>query len=134
MAKVLVCGGRDFTDRALLDDMLDFFNVKGRIDCVVHGDQRGADALAKEWALKRGIDHKPYPADWKKHGKSAGPIRNELMLDDNPDIHVVIAFPTGGPGTIGMMNLARKRGIRVNDASNRDNAQYWPAQKKQIED
>jgi UDP-N-acetylmuramoylalanine-D-glutamate ligase len=52
-----------------------------------------------------------YPADWKLHGKSAGHIRNQQMLDESkPDI--VIAFP-GGRGTANMIKRAKKAGVEV---------------------
>jgi acyl-CoA synthetase (NDP forming) len=54
-----------------------------------------------------------FPANWKKHGKSAGPIRNQLMLDvGKPDL--VIAFP-GGSGTADMIRRARKAGVPVKE-------------------
>ena len=52
-----------------------------------------------------------FPAEWKKHGKAAGPIRNRKMLQDGkPDL--VLAFP-GGRGTANMVELATDAGIRV---------------------
>ena len=48
------------------------------------------------------------PADWTKHGKAAGPIRNQKMLDECPDL--VVAFP-GGKGTADMVRRAMKAGI-----------------------
>lgn len=47
----------------------------------------------------------------QKYGKSAGPIRNQTMLDDGkPDL--VLAFP-GGRGTADMVAKAEKHGIPV---------------------
>ena len=52
-----------------------------------------------------------YPADWDKHGKAAGPIRNKQMIDEGkPDL--VIAFP-GGRGTAGAVRLAKFAGVTV---------------------
>lgn len=48
---------------------------------------------------------------WKDHGKAAGPIRNQLMLDDfKPDL--VVAFP-GGKGTADMVKKAQDAGVTV---------------------
>jgi UDP-N-acetylmuramoylalanine-D-glutamate ligase len=51
-----------------------------------------------------------YPAKWDLHGKSAGPIRNQQMLDTGVDL--VIAFP-GGKGTAHMVSIAKKAGVKV---------------------
>jgi len=58
----------------------------------------------------------PYPADWKRYGYKAGPIRNKQMLvEGKPD--VVLAFPRGSlsetRGTKDMVKQARKAGVRT---------------------
>lgn len=62
---------------------------------IIHGDQKsfdkstealyGTDYFAKCWAISRKVKQTPFPANWDLHGKSAGPIRNSLMLNENPD-------------------------------------------------
>jgi hypothetical protein len=108
---VLVCGGRDFSDSAWAYEILDAFKAKKGLDVLVQGGARGADQLASEWANDRGIPQKIYPADWQKHGKGAGPIRNQQMLDAEP-IDFVVAFP-GGSGTRDMITRAKAKGIKV---------------------
>jgi len=78
---------------------------------LVTGDARGADALARSWALVYGVPHRCYVAHWEKHGKAAGPLRNQRMLDENP-VDLVIAFP-GGAGTADMVRRAEAAGIEV---------------------
>jgi predicted Rossmann-fold nucleotide-binding protein len=52
-----------------------------------------------------------FPANWPKHGKGAGFIRNQQMLNEGkPDL--MIAFP-GGKGTADMIEKAIKAGIKV---------------------
>jgi hypothetical protein len=112
--KVLVCGGRDFRDYNLLSTVLyaeDLF--RDGISQIIHGGARGADTLAKQWAREHNpeIPCRVFLADWEKHGRSAGPIRNQLMLKEGrPDL--VIAFP-GGRGTADMVARAKKAGIKV---------------------
>jgi UDP-N-acetylmuramoylalanine-D-glutamate ligase len=107
--KVLVCGGRGYDDRARLYRLLDFNREK--ITCIVHGGASGADALAHWWANEREVPVEVYEADWKKHGRSAGPKRNIQMLQTaKPDL--VVAFP-GGPGTAHMVKIARAAKVRV---------------------
>jgi hypothetical protein len=41
----------------------------------------GADGLGERLAEEMGWPVKPFPANWKKHGRSAGPIRNRQMAE-----------------------------------------------------
>lgn len=108
--KVLVCGGRDFTNAEFLNKTLDGLHAIYHFTELIHGAARGADTLAGSWAWTNGIIPRPFPADWAL-GKGAGPIRNQVMLDDKPDL--VVAFPTGGPGTQDMINRAKKAEVKV---------------------
>lgn len=109
--RILVCGGRDYTDKEAVFRALDAVHAKLGITCIIHGDARGADRIGKEWALSRRINHEPYPADWNNNGKRAGPIRNQQMLDEgNPD--GVVEFP-GGTGTADMCRRAEAAGLKV---------------------
>lgn len=112
--RVLVCGGRDFADAAAIDRALNGLAKSAVIDCIIEGNARGADRLAGFWARKRGIPNLKFNADWIAHGKAAGPIRNQRMLDEGrPDL--VIAFP-GGRGTADMVRRAREAGVEVVEA------------------
>lgn len=105
--KVLVCGGRDFDNlRKVFDTMSSFVAEHGMITEVIHGDAKGADFLARVWAIYCGVKETRFPADWDTHGHAAGGIRNQQMLDDNPV--AVIAFP-GGRGTSDMIGKARRK-------------------------
>lgn len=79
--KTIIAGSRDITDPAMLDAALCAWGWRAEITAVVCGEARGVDALGKAWALDHGIPVLSYPADWKTHGKAAGPIRNEAMAD-----------------------------------------------------
>lgn len=109
--RLLVCGGRNFSDTALLRSCMNAA-VVGETDVVViHGDARGADKLAGAIAESAGITVLVFPADWNKHGRSAGPKRNQQMLDEGkPDL--VLAMP-GGVGTADMIRRAKTVGIKV---------------------
>lgn len=113
--KVLVCGGRDYSDYGVMDDVLRAFASKHEISWIIHGGARGADYLAACWAKNNNVGEMRFPADWTAHGRAAGPIRNQQMLDvAKPDI--VIAFP-GGHGTADMVARAKKAGVKVVDGS-----------------
>ena len=104
----LICGGRDFSDQALFDQVMsDIIGMYGMPRKVVHGDALGADQMAAAWANRHAIEVCAVPADWQAHGRAAGPIRNEEMLTKQRPRRV-IAFP-GGRGTADMVERARKR-------------------------
>jgi len=105
--RVLVCGGRDYDDRARVFAELDALQP---IRMVIHGNARGADTLAGIWCRHRSVQEVACPAQWSKFGKRAGPMRNEAMLGHSPDL--VLAFP-GGTGTADMVRRARRAGVRV---------------------
>ena len=110
---LLVCGGRDYTDRDRVFAELDAVIARGRIafDTVRHGAQRGADTLAGEWAKSRGYINDPWQAEWRRLGKAAGPIRNAAMIRDGAVVGCV-AFP-GRIGTPDMIKKCVQAGIPV---------------------
>lgn len=127
--RVLVCGGRDYNDydkvRKVLYDIADEFALWSTPDEygnalpygleVIHGGAKGADDLADQWAVVNWCKIHEFKADWDKHGKAAGYIRNKQMLEEGqPDL--VIAFP-GGKGTAMMKDIARKAGVEVREYS-----------------
>lgn len=106
--RVLVCGSRDWTDAALIEAALRQLPASTTI---VHGAARGADSLAGSIARRLGFTVEAHPADWAKHGKVAGPIRNAAMLATGIDR--VLAFHLGGRGTQDMIDRARRAGVPV---------------------
>ncbi|HBS80990.1 MAG: hypothetical protein CMK99_13700 [Pseudomonas sp.] len=108
--RIIVCGGRDYADRAFVFQVLDKIHTLRSICEIIQGDAPGADSLAKEWAKAHGIKHTDCPADWKSLGRRAGPIRNRYMLTLKPD--GVVAFP-GGRGTLDMISAAQEAGVPV---------------------
>lgn len=111
--KVLVCGGRDYNDFDAVNEALTYHAFEA--DWIIHGGARGADSLAGEWAALVGIATDVFVADWKTHGRAAGPVRNQRMLEEGkPDL--VIAFP-GGRGTADMVRRAKSAGVKVIEIS-----------------
>lgn len=110
MRTIIVCGGRNYTNWKLVYDTLDRLNSEDAIAEIKHGCANGADRIADDWALSRLIARTHYPAEWEFHGKAAGPLRNQKMLDDGADL--VVAFP-GGRGTEDMVSRAVRAKIPV---------------------
>lgn len=107
-----MCGGREFSDMAYLTDRMDFARVWFAQDyCVIQGEARGADTLARAWAELRGVCCIGVRANWERYNGRAGGIRNAWMRDFCLP-QLVIAFP-GGTGTADMIKLAEKAKIDV---------------------
>ena len=112
MFRVIIAGGRDFTDASLLFDKMDFFlqNVKEDI-AIVCGMAKGTDQLGLQYAVQRGYKVHKYPADWDKYGKSAGYKRN-CQMAKNAD--ALVAFWDGqSKGTKHMIEYATQCGLKV---------------------
>ncbi|WP_346666206.1 SLOG family protein [uncultured Mailhella sp.] len=74
--KLAVVGSRNFSDYAWMEHcLLRRFSVE-EIDAVISGGAKGADSLAARFAGAHGLPLFVVPADWKTHGKKAGPLRN----------------------------------------------------------
>ena len=113
MIKVIVAGGRGFTDReGLLKAFHDFMEpYKNEQIVIVSGGARGADAIG-EWIGKEyGITTVIMRAQWDKFGKSAGYRRNEQMAQYAT--HLLAAWDGASKGTKHMIDIATKAGLTV---------------------
>ena len=110
MKRVLVCGGRNYADQGRVEQVLAEFEPSETM--LINGGASGADDLAFKYAKsRRWREIETYFADWERHGRAAGMIRNrEMLMKGAPDI--VIAFP-GGKGTAGMVEIARAAKVTV---------------------
>lgn len=113
--RVLVTGGRDYADRQAVFHELDALQSKHGYLVVIQGGANGADSFARMWCCQKKqcdmVMMINVPADWRTHGKAAGPIRNQAMLDEcRPNL--VLAFP-GGRGTADMVRRAEAAGVPV---------------------
>jgi hypothetical protein len=110
--RVIIAGSRSFNDYQLLESSCDM--ILQSIDKIeiVSGTANGADKLGESYATKHGYEIKRFPAEWDKHGKSAGYIRNEEMAKYADQL---IAFWDGkSKGTMHMINLAKKYNLDIN--------------------
>ena len=86
---LLIFGTRFFADYALLCERCDFYTKNHpKIEVITgcpdkkdrgHFWRPGADGLGERWALERNHGYRNFPADWKRWGNPAGPIRNREM-------------------------------------------------------
>lgn len=111
MMIIAVTGGRDWRDPAFVSRHLHSFREKHGIAEMHEGGADGWDSWCRQWARAHGIQVITYWANWEKHGKASGPIRNKLILDRaKPDW--LIAGP-GGKGTANMISQAEARNIPI---------------------
>jgi len=116
--RVIVCGGRD---EDLYDDAVMRALIRGlgyhlgpRLT-IIHGAARGADVQIGGFASGIGLKVEEFPAGWEKHGRAAGFIRNQAMLESGADL--VIAFKDNfnwkldRGGTEDMVRRAKAAGV-----------------------
>lgn len=83
----------------------------GFISAVVSGTAKGADEFGELWAMHNQIEVHRFPADWKKFGRRAGPMRNKVMSENAEGL--IAVWNGQSRGTHSMINLANKRGLRI---------------------
>jgi hypothetical protein len=102
--KVIIAGSRTFDCYEALDYIVKHSNFE--ITEVVSGTAPGADQLGEKWAMANDIPIKKFPANWNKHGKSAGFIRNAEMAKYADAAIIVIINKS--KGSTHMKNLMEK--------------------------
>ena len=111
--RVIIAGCRDFNDYELLKEKCDYFlqDEKKEDVVIISGHASGADALGERYAQERGFQLETFPADWKAHGRAAGPIRNARMASA---ANALIAFWDGkSRGTKNMIEIAKNHNLKV---------------------
>lgn len=115
--RTIIAGSRDITDYNRLNELLNLTQDTWRereipITEVVCGCALGVDTLGERWAHEHGIPVKRFPADWKKYGRAAGPIRNKQMADYAV---ALIAFKRDkvSKGTDNMIKQAQAKGLMI---------------------
>lgn len=117
--KVLVTGSRDYGRSDYIYSMfsklkqgINFPSGNIRLDndtTIIHGGCRGVDNVADYVAKHMKYKVKVFSAEWDIHGRSAGPIRNKHMLQEEPDI--ILAFHPrlmDSKGTKNMVQMSLK--------------------------
>lgn len=101
--KVIIAGSRHmpFSMYPLIQQAVDKsgFNITE----VVCGMARGADMFGAKWAYENKIPVKKFPADWDKHRKAAGYIRNAEMAQ-YADAAIIFIWD----GSSGSVDMDRK--------------------------
>ena len=106
---VIIAGSRDFHDYNMLLYAVDKSGFE--ITEVTSGGAGGVDALGERYAKENNLKLNRFPADWKQHGRAAGPIRNREMAKS---ADALIALWDGkSKGTKNMIDEANKQKLRL---------------------
>lgn len=111
--RVVVCGSRAWTDRGRILARLRELPAD---TLVITGGASGADRLAEDCAGELLLDRRTYSVsrdEWEKHGKAAGPMRNQRMIDSGPDLVIAFRVPGRSRGTDDCVRRARAAGVPV---------------------
>lgn len=111
--KVIVAGSRTLNEAIHEKVIWELLNrlTTNRIEKIISGGADGPDSFGISWALEHDVELEIFKPDWKKHGKSAGYIRNEEMAKAGT---MLIALWDGqSKGTKHMIDLALKHGCNV---------------------
>lgn len=110
MTRVLVTGSRDWIDTKMIHDALDniVIHYEGPFTLIHGACPSGADKIASDYATELKWTIVAELPDWKKFGKSAGPIRNRKMVFDHKP-NVALAFSLNGSrGTASCVAMLRE--------------------------
>ena len=106
--RVVIAGCRNYTDyeeaKAYINFCLSNIRKESTI-VIVSGGANGADALGERYAKENGFKTERYPANWKKYGKAAGPIRNEQMAQVAD--YIICFWDLKSTGTKSMIEYAK---------------------------
>lgn len=107
--RVIIAGSRGFKDYSLLSRKMYKLlqNKYGLVNIqIVSGGAQGADKLGEYFAERMNFGLVRFPADWEKHGKAAGMIRNKQMAEY---ANALVAFWDGlSKGTANMIEEMKK--------------------------
>lgn len=123
--KTIIAGTRTIANPALVAQAIRASSWAAQITEVVSGKAPGVDTLGEQWAHARGLPVVEFPADWDRHGKAAGPIRNEAMACYADAL--ILVWDGVSPGSANMLKIARQRGLRVYVYTVRDYVRYQRA-------
>lgn len=108
--KVIIAGSRDIiAPKHLVGEAVRRSGFK--ITTVISGAAKGIDLAGEAYAKHFKIPLEVFPADWNKHGKAAGPVRNTEMA--NVADALIAVWDGESKGTKNMINTAKSKGLQV---------------------
>lgn len=105
-----VVGSRNCNDKKrVFDEIEKWIAENGRpVHTIVSGGAAGVDSLAAAYAKEHNLELVVYAANWREHGKSAGPLRNAQIV---ARCSHVLALPSSeSKGTLDTIQKAQRAG------------------------
>lgn len=107
--RTIIAGSRSVDDYEIVKDAVSKSGITPTT--ILSGNARGVDRLGERWAAENSVPLETYPAEWEKHGKAAGYIRNAEMVTRAAAL--IAIWDGSSRGTEHVIELARQRGLRV---------------------
>lgn len=101
--KVVIAGSRDITHYDVVAEA--YASCPFDVTEIISGCAKGVDTLGEQLASLICVPVCKFPADWDKHGKAAGPIRNRQMAE-YADAAIVIH--NGSKGSMNMISQMKR--------------------------
>lgn len=122
MQRILICGDRNWQNYDIILKVLSDEHQREPVEVVIQGDATGADAMDKQAAIQLGIPVLSFPADWRKHGRSAGPIRNRLQLKEGKPTKGLVFhnYLENSKGSKDMSKVMQENGVPYTVHTTRD--------------
>jgi hypothetical protein len=109
--KVAIVGSRNYPHPESVIRFVEQLAAKYPDAIVVSGGARGVDSIAEEAAERSGLSTLIFPADWARHGRRAGYLRNEDII---AAADIVVGFWDGeSRGTQHSLDLAIRAGKQL---------------------
>lgn len=109
--RVLITGSRTWDDELTIMQAISDVAIPPEAWTLVSGAcPTGADAICEAFAEGLGLTVERHPADWSRHGKRAGFVRNAEMVNLGADVCLAFIRDQSKGATM-TANLAEKAGI-----------------------
>lgn len=110
--RCIIAGGRDIANVSVIFGAIATSGFAHEITEVVSASVPGVDEIGFMWARQMAdVPVKEFPADWKKHGKAAGPIRNQQMAEYADAL--ILVWDGKSKGSANMLMHAKNHGLRI---------------------
>jgi len=112
--RLIVAGGRYISDANLVFDTIRGSQMIPEL--IISGGCSGVDKFGEMFAKEHNIEIVRFLADWNKHGKAAGPIRNRQMAkfaSENNNGALILVWDGSSRGSKNMLENAMKYKLKI---------------------
>lgn len=122
MQRILICGDRNWNSFYLVLRALSDEHQREPVEVVIQGEASGADSIGKAAANQLGIPVLSFPAEWRKYGLRAGPIRNRQQLKEGKPTKGLVFhdYLEKSKGSKDMVKVMQENGVPYEVFTTRD--------------